>query len=581
LANPSNYPYFPNETEPSIMTAYRFLWALLPALLFVACQDEGTSSLDQKEDASANEYIGDPERLDIYTPVTLTTDPDQLAAHELLMIPHLIEAAKIMDTLFWLQSYGHPDTFLNQIEDEKVRQFASINYGPWDRLDNMEPFLEGVGAKPLGANFYPQDMTKEELEEAELDDKLSLYTLVERDEEGRLITVPYHEAYGPQLQRAADHLIEAAGYAQSQQLKTYLELRADALLSSNYDPSDIAWLDMEDNTLDIIIGPIENYEDRLFNAKAAFEAYVLVKDREWSERLKKYVSYLPQLQRDLPVPDAYKAEEPGRDAQLNAYDVIFYAGDCNSGSKTIAVNLPNDEEIQKSKGTRRSQLKNAMLAKFDEILKPIADELIDTAQRKHITFEAFFANTMFHEVAHGLGIKNLVNGEGTVREALQETYSALEEGKADVLGLYMVTQMFDQGVLTEGSLEDYYVTFMTSIFRSVRFGASSAHGQANMIRYNYFLEQGAFERNEETGRYRVDMDKMKTAMDQLSEIILVLQGDGVKADVEQLIADYGAVGDVLQSDLDRLSEAKIPVDIVFEQGLAQLGLEDSMAEPEE
>ena len=562
------------------MTAYRFLWALLPALLFVACQNEDTSSLDQKEDASANEYIGDPERLDIYTPVTLTTDPDQLAAHELLMIPHLIEAAKIMDTLFWLQSYGHPDTFLNQIEDEKVRQFASINYGPWDRLDNMEPFLEGVGEKPLGANFYPKDMTKEELEAAELDDKLSLYTLVERDEEGHLITVPYHEAYGPQLQRAADHLIEAAGYAQSQQLKTYLELRADALLSSNYDPSDIAWLDMEDNTLDIIIGPIENYEDRLFNAKAAFEAYVLVKDKEWSERLKKYVSYLPQLQRDLPVPDAYKAEEPGRDAQLNAYDVIFYAGDCNSGSKTIAVNLPNDEEIQKSKGTRRSQLKNAMLAKFDEILKPIADELVDTAQRKHITFEAFFANTMFHEVAHGLGIKNLVNGEGTVREALQETYSALEEGKADVLGLYMVTQMFDQGVLTEGSLEDYYVTFMTGIFRSVRFGASSAHGQANMIRYNYFLEEGAFERNEETGRYRVDMDKMKTAMDQLSKIILVLQGDGVKADVEQLIADYGAVGDVLQSDLDRLSEANIPVDIVFEQGLSQLGLEDTMVDPE-
>lgn len=562
------------------MTAYRFLWALLPALLFVACQNEDTSSLDQKEDASANEYIGDPERLDIYTPVSLTTDPDQLAAHELLMIPHLIEAAKIMDTLFWLQSYSHPDTFLNQIEDEKVRQFASINYGPWDRLDNMEPFLEGVGEKPLGANFYPKDMTKEELEAAELDDKLSLYTLVERDEEGQLITVPYHEAYGPQLQRAADHLIEAAGYAQSQQLKTYLELRADALLSSNYDPSDIAWLDMEDNTLDIIIGPIENYEDRLFNAKAAFEAYVLVKDKEWSERLKKYVSYLPQLQRDLPVPDAYKAEEPGRDAQLNAYDVIFYAGDCNSGSKTIAVNLPNDEEIQKSKGTRRSQLKNAMLAKFDEILKPIADELVDTAQRKHITFEAFFANTMFHEVAHGLGIKNLVNGEGTVREALQETYSALEEGKADVLGLYMVTQMFDQGVLTEGSLEDYYVTFMTSIFRSVRFGASSAHGQANMIRYNYFLEQDAFERNEETGRYRVHMDKMKTAMDQLSEIILVLQGDGVKADVEQLIADYGAVGDVLQSDLDRLSEANIPVDIVFEQGLWQLGLEDTMVDPE-
>lgn len=563
------------------MSTFRFLWALLPALLFVACQNDSTEPSDQKADASAKEYIGEPERLDIYTPVTLTTDPDQLAAHEMLMIPHLIEAAKIMDTLFWLQSYGHPDTFLQQIEDEKVRQFARINYGPWDRLNNMEPFLEGVGEKPLGANFYPEDMTKEELEEVDIDDKLSLYTLIQRDEEGALVSVPYHEAYGSQLQRAADQLIEASTYAKSDQLKTYLELRADALLSSNYDPSDVAWLEMEDNTLDIIIGPIENYEDRLFNAKAAFEAYVLVKDKEWSERLEKYVSYLPQLQRDLPVPDAYKAEEPGRDAQLNAYDVIFYAGDCNAGSKTIAVNLPNDEEIQKSKGTRRSQLKNAMLAKFDEILKPIADELVDTAQRKHITFEAFFANTMFHEVAHGLGIKNLVNGEGTVREALQETYSALEEGKADVLGLYMVTQMFEQGVLQEGSLEDYYVTFMTSIFRSVRFGASSAHGQANMIRYNYFLEQGAFERNEETGRYRVNMDKMKTAMDQLSEIILVLQGDGVKEDVEQLIADYGAVGEVLQSDLDRLADANIPVDIVFEQGLAQLGLEDSLVNPEE
>jgi hypothetical protein len=289
--------------------------------------------------------------------------------------------------------------------------------------------------------------------------------------------------------------------------------------------------------------------------------------------LKKYVQYLPELQNELPVPAEYKAEEPGRDAQLNAYDVIYYSGDCNAGSKTIAVNLPNDEEIQKSKGTRRSQLKNAMRAKFDEILLPISDVLITEEQRKHITFEAFFGNTMFHEVAHGLGIKNTIDGEQTVREALQEYHSALEEGKADVLGIYMVTKMLDKEVLTEGSLEDYYVTFMASIFRSIRFGAASAHGQANMIRFNYFLEKGAFTRDKESGTYTIHMDKMQEAINSLSKKILMLQGDGNKEEVAQLIEKYGSVGEQLQSDLDRLSDQDIPVDIVFEQGLAELGLE--------
>ncbi|MDX5435945.1 MAG: Zn-dependent hydrolase, partial [Pontibacter sp.] len=329
--------------------------------------------------------------------------------------------------------------------------------------------------------------------------------------------------------------------------------------------------DMKNNKIDVVIGPIETYEDKLFGYKAAHEAYVLVKDMEWSKRLAKYAAFLPELQRGLPVPAKYKKETPGTDSDLNAYDVVFYAGDSNAGSKTIAINLPNDEEVQLKKGTRRLQLKNAMRAKFDKIMVPIAEELIVEEQRKNVTFDAFFANTMFHEVAHGLGIKNTVNNKGTVREALKEHASALEEGKADILGLYMITQLQEKGEL-EGDLKDYYTTFLAGIFRSVRFGAASAHGKANMVRFNFFKENGAFERDEQTGKYRVNYEKMREAMNKLSEKILTLQGEGDYAGVGNLLNNQGQVSPQLQADLDKLAKANIPVDIVFEQGVDVLGL---------
>lgn len=525
------------------------------------------SSRDHSESMEVGDYTGEQERLDIYAPFELTTDLSALTPSQKKMLPILIEAAKVMDTLLWYQAFGAPEPFLNAIDSDKVKNFARINYGPWDRLADNRPFLSAFGPKPASARFYPEDMTKEEFEAADLPDKRNLYTLLRRDGDGNLITIPYHEEYRPYLERASGYLKQAAAIAENPSLKRYLELRAEALLTDQFTESDEAWLDLTDNTIDIIIGPIENYEDHLYNYKTAYEAYILIKDKEWSQRLDKYVSYLIELQESLPVPDAYKAEAPGTDAQLNAYDAVYYAGDCNSGSKTIAVNLPNDETLQKEKGTRRSQLKNAMQAKFELILEPIADVLIDPEQRHHITFEAFFSNTMFHEVAHGLGIKNTINGKGTVREALQEESSWLEEGKADILGLYMVDYLYGKGVITEGDLEDYYTTFLASIFRSVRFGASSAHGKANMLRFNYFLEQEAFIRNEENGTYRVDMEKMREAVASLSRLILELQGNGDKEGVSRLGRESGRIGAQLQADLDRLTEKGIPVDIVFKQGM--------------
>ncbi|TDY10194.1 peptidase M49-like protein [Meridianimaribacter flavus] len=505
-----------------------------------------------------------------YVSVKLTSDVNKLSEKEQQMLPLLIKAAEKMNDLFWYEAYGDKTELLNSIEDEDTKTFVKINYGPWDRLDGNKPFVDGVGEKPLGANFYPKDMTKKEFEAADIEDKSSIYNFVRRDENGKLYSIPYHKQFENEVKEVSELLKEAAKLAEDEGLKTYLELRAQALLDDNYQPSDLAWMDMKTNTLDIVIGPIETYEDQMFGNKAAHEGYVLIKDQEWSAKLARFASFLPELQKGIPVADAYKQETPGTDSDLNAYDVVYYAGDCNSGSKTIAINLPNDEEVQLQKGTRRLQLKNAMRAKFDKILVPISDVLIDESQRQHITFDAFFANTMFHEVAHGLGIKNTINGKGTVRTSLKELASALEEGKADVLGLYMVQQLHEKGEI-DGDMKDYMTTFMASIFRSVRFGASSAHGKANMIRFNFFKDKGAFTRNAD-GTYKIDYANMIVAMKDLSSLILTLQGNGDYDGVAKLVAEKGKISEELQSDLDRLSSANIPVDVIYEQGADVLGL---------
>ncbi|PSR54916.1 Zn-dependent hydrolase [Adhaeribacter arboris] len=510
-------------------------------------------------------------RLSKYVQVKLAADLNTLTAKEKQMLPLLIDAAKIMDDIFWYEAYGNRDSLLNAIQDGATRKFVEINYGPWDRLENNEPFIPGVKSKPETANFYPQNMTKAEFEKANIKDKKSQYTLLRRDAKGKLITVPYHVQFKAQVEKAADLLKQAATLAEDAGLKKYLALRAEALLTDKYQPSDLAWMDMKTNNIDFVIGPIEVYEDKLYNYKAAHEAYLLVKDQAWSQRLAKYAALLPELQKGLPVSAPYKKETPGTDSDLNAYDVIYYAGDCNAGSKTIAINLPNDEEVQLKKGTRRLQLKNAMRAKFDKIMVPVANTLIAADQRQFITFDAFFATTMFHEVAHGLGIKNTINKKGTVRDALKEQGSALEEGKADILGLYMITQLHKKGQI-EGDLKNFYTTFLAGIFRSVRFGAASAHGQANMVRFNFFAQNGAFVRDAATGTYRVDFAKMEQAMNKLSETILTLQGNGDYTGVKQLLTKQGKISPELQSDLARLTKAEIPVDVVFEQGKAVLGL---------
>jgi hypothetical protein len=509
-------------------------------------------------------------KVDQFAVVTLSSDISQLSENQKEMLRLFFKVADIMDEIYWMQSYGDKNHLLDTLRDESMKNFIRINYGPWERLNNNSPFVPGIGEKPKGANFYPIDMTSAEFETFTDSSKRSLYTILRRDTNGKLVVIPYHTAYAEKINMAAELLKKASILAEDEAFKKYLELRADALLTDDYQSSDIAWMDMKKNVLDFVVGPIENYEDQLFGYKTSFEAYILIKDKNWSERIDKYSALLPELQKRLPVENKYKAESPGSNSDLGAYDILYYAGDCNAGSKTIAINLPNDEQVQLLKGSRRLQLKNAVKAKFDKIMVPIANELIVAEQQKNITFDAFFGNVMFHEVAHGLGVKNTINGKGTVREALKEQYSALEEGKADILGLYLETTLVEMKEL-ETNLMDSYTTFLAGIFRSIRFGASSAHGKANLVRFNYFREKGAFSRDI-NGKYMVNYDKMVEAVKELSNEIIVIQGNGDYNGAIQLIEKYGVLTDDLKEDLEKINSKNIPLDVVFEQGPKVLGL---------
>ena len=558
-----------------------FLTAVLMIVFITACTTQLTEEQIENQyagvipdDESFNPVLEEvvKSRVAIYAPFELTADLSHLSDNEKKVLSIMFDVADIMQEIYWQQTIGNKDAYFDRISDETTKKFSMINYGPWDRLNNNTSFIAEIGPKPAGSNFYPADMTKEEFEAFDDPDKTSLYTLIRRNEDGSLKTVWYHEAYAGKVILAAELLNKASELAEDDGLKNYLALRAEALLTDNYQPSDFAWMDMKTSNIDFVVGPIENYEDALFGYKAAQEAFILVKDKEWSDRLSKYAAMLPDLQKGLPIEDEYKAEVPGSDADLNAYDVIYYAGDCNAGSKTIAINLPNDEEVQLKAGSRKLQLKNAMQAKFDKILVPISEVLITPEQRKHITFNAFFGNTMFHEVAHGIGIKNTINGKGTVRKSIKEQYSALEEGKADIMGLYLVTKLFEMGEIEEGEIMDNYVTFFAGIFRSSRFGAASAHGKANMLRFNFFEEYEAFTKNED-GTYTVNFEKMHDAMIALMKEILYIQGNGDYDKAKQWIAEKGKIMPGLQADLDLLNVSGIPVDIVFKQGKAVVGLE--------
>jgi hypothetical protein len=537
----------------------RFVYFLIIPVLIMACKSKSPQPVSEIQ-----------KKINQFAEFTLTSDISDLDSNQRKMLSIFYEVSDIMDELFWEQTYGCKDSAMKLANDEATCKFIHMNYGPWERLKDNAPFINGIGPKPAGAQFYPKDMTKAEFDSWKSDNKSSLYTIIKRDSAGKLIAIPYHIVYKEKLERAAELLRQAAQLSEDKEFKKYLELRADALITDDYFPSDIAWMDMKSNRIDFVVGPIESYEDGIYGNKASFEAYILLKDMNWSKQLQRFATLMPALQKSLPVENKYKSEVPGSSSDLGAYDVVYYAGDCNSGGKTIAINLPNDPKVQELKGSRRLQLKNSMQAKFDKMMIPIAKVIIDSTQLGYLNFDSFFENTMFHEGAHGIGVHHVVGGDASVQDVLQDQSSSFEEGKADIVGLYIINELIKMGEL-KTDIKKNYVTFAVGLFRSIRFGASEAHGKANLVCYNYFMQKGAMLRNSQ-GIYTIDFDKMKLAVDSLSHDILIIQGNGNYQAAIDFNKKYSIVTPELQQDLDRINNSNIPVDITFIQGPEQLGL---------
>ncbi len=545
------------------MQQFKFfiLISVLSFCFFTSCQEAETDYQKQLQ-----------ERIAQYEEVVLTANLDHLSPEERDMIPYLISAADIVDDIFWMQSYGSKDQLMDYIDDRYAREYAQINYGPWGRLEGHIPFFHGFEDKPLGANFYPPDIDREEFNEWDDPEKRSPHTMIRRANDGTLVAIPYSAAFAEQHQQIASYLkmaAETSGYAA---FSNYLNLLGEGLQTDDYRESDIAWMQMRNNKLDVLLRPFDTGEDRKFGHKEAHTAYIVVKDPEQSQRLESFTEMLPDLQARLPVPDRYKQETPGDDSEILVYDAIYYAGHCNAGPKIIALHHPQDSEIQQQTGTRSMQLRNVMEAKFDGILKPIGNLTIHEDQRDFVTFDAFFHLTAFHEIAGGLGISNTVTGDGPVRNALREYHGLIDATVSDLTALYLLTQLYEMGEISEELLHQAYVTSFASVKRSSRFGTAGAHGTAGMIRFNLFAREEAFSRCDDTNTYLVDFDKMKAAVEKIVEQLIRIQGDGDYEAAQELAQQYGSMSETLQGDIDRINHEDIPVDVAFRQGLRFLDL---------
>lgn len=507
-----------------------------------------------------------------FVPTDISADISQLPPPERTALTHLVRAAQVMDALFLQQVWaGNEPMLFDLLQDEsplgKARlHYFLINKGPWSRLDHNEPFVMGAPAKPPAANYYPTGATKEEVERwlqsLSGDEKAratGFFTTIRRGPNGRFVAVPYSQEYQGALEIAAGHLREAAKATTQPTLKAFLEARAAAFVSNDYYESDVRWMEL-DASVEPTIGPYEVYEDEWFNYKAAFEAFITVRDQAESAKLQKFDRALQDIEDNLPIDPKYRNPKLGALAPIVVVNTVFSSGDANRGVQTAAFNLPNDERVIREKGSKRVMLKNNQDAKFQKVLLPISQIALTPADQGNVAFEAFFTHILMHELMHGLGPHDIVvNGrKTTVRQELKDTYSTIEEAKADVSGLFALQRLVDQGQLDKSMERTMYTTFLASAFRSIRFGITEAHGRGQAIQLNYFLDKGAFVVNAD-GTFTVDALKIRDAVVSLTRDFMTLQAEGSYAKAKQMIDTLGTIRPQTQTVLDRLSG--VPVDI--------------------
>jgi len=524
--------------------------------------------------AAAPERGGDElsRKIARFAPTDIAADLSGLPPNERQALTHMIQAAQVMDALFLEQVWAGNEAMLldlmrDESEDGKTRlHYFLLNKGPWSRLDHNEPFIPGAPAKPAAANYYAAAATKEEvntwIQSLPADEKVratGFFTVIRRTADGGLTAIPYSVAYQGELEIAAGHLREAARLTTQPTLQAFLESRATAFLSNDYFESDVKWMEL-DASIEPTIGPYEVYEDEWFNYKAAFEAFITIKDQSESDKLQKFAGSLQDIENNLPIDPQYRNPTLGALAPIAVVNTVFSSGDANRGVQTAAFNLPNDERVIREKGSKRVMLKNNQEAKFSKVLVPISKVALAAGDQPHVAFEAFFTHILMHELMHGLGPHDItVNGKATtVRQELRDTYSAIEEAKADISGLWALQYLIDKGQLDSSLQRTMYTTFLASAFRSIRFGINEAHGRGQAIQLNYLLDQGAFRVNDD-GTFTVDDSKIRDAVTALTREIMTLQAEGSYEKARALIDRLGVMRPETQRVLDRLTD--VPVDI--------------------
>jgi hypothetical protein len=512
-----------------------------------------------------------------FSPTVLTASTARLTPKDRLALRKIIAAAKLFDQLFLRQVWSGNEELKRKLEANRtpmgrmLLNYFLINDGPWSRLDEKEPFIDGIPAKLAGANHYPEDMTKEEfntwletLPAAEKEKATGYFYAIRRDANGKLKVVPYNEEYREFLEPAAKLLREAASLTSNATLRDFLNKRAAAFASNDYYDSDVAWMDL-DSPIEVTIGPYETYEDELFGYKAAFEAYVTLRDDAETEKLKKFSQYLQELEDHLPLDPKYRNPKLGAASPIRVVNNIFSSGEGNSGVQTAAFNLPNDERVVKEKGAKRTMLKNVQDAKFNKVLIPITRIVLEPAQQRNVAFDSFFTHILMHEVVHGLGPHNItVNGQPTTpRLQLKEKYSSIEEAKADVTGLWALQYLIDKGVIDRGMQRTLYTTYLASMFRSVRFGITESHGRGVAMQFNYFTDEGAIKFNERTGRFSIDDSKIRDAVRKLANELLMIEAEGSYEKATAILDKYANIRPPMKAALDKLKNVPVDIEPIF------------------
>jgi len=524
---------------------------------------------------------GNPElakKIARFAPTVLTANTARLSPGDRKALQKIIEAAKLLDPLFLRQVWSGNDELHKKLAADKSAvgqqrlHYFLINDGPWSRLDNNEPFIDGVPhEKPPQANFYTDDITKDEfnswlasLADSDKEKATGYFYAIRRDASGKLMSVPYSDEYKEFLEPAAKLLREAAALTTNATLKDFLSKRADAFASNDYYASDVAWMDLNSD-IDVTIGPYETYEDELFGYKAAFEAYVTLTDAAESAKLKKFSAHLQELENNLPMEARYRNPQLGAASPMRVVNEVFASGEGNNGVQTAAFNLPNDERVVKEKGSARIMLKNVQDAKFNKVLIPISRVVLTPAQQRAIAFDSFFTHILMHELMHGLGPHNItVNGQATtVRLQLKELYSSIEEAKADVTGLWALQYLLDKGVIDKQMQRTLYTTYLVSMFRSVRFGLTESHARGVAMQFNYFTDEGAIKYDQSTGKFSVDNTKIREAVRKLDHDLLTIEAEGSYDKAKAILEKYSNIRPDMKSALDKLIGVPVDIEPVF------------------